>query len=639
VALVAAIVAAACLMVVVASAGARPVEAQSQPQPPAVADNPLTYVTEDSPSNAGRSAKLVAKCPSGHRVISGGFDLRDRLGTPWTIYESRPSGIGPTGRGEPSDAWVVVATTVERNPKPFTAYAVCAPEFLVPPGSIDYPNRTEPVPAGQVKEITPPCRPSYQAIGGGFAMLGPLFLVRSQPNPGNGFRSWIVVASVLPNYNGNLSAYSVCVREELVRSLEFSQGEAKGRTMIDANTERCPRGTYLLGGGGGTNERNAPYVNWSHMRPAAGAQANPPSTWSTGAIKREIRGAPEEITVNAHSMCGRLDPEEPDYPLKIVTEASSREWTRGTVLQAATCPSDHTVIGGGFDTLRYGPSGWYVRESYPSISGRSWRVEAWSEPGTSRNSPFAVYAVCAPESLLPRISVEYPQSSRQVDRGSRLVQLTPDCRPDYRAIGGGFRKEGESLSLVRTQPNPGNGFRSWIVGVFNGDQYKGGQVTAYSVCVPQELMTPLQHYDDPVTGWKNGSVTANSRPCRGDAYLLSGGAGTPTPSLDNFRDGWLNRWLHIRPVEGAERPSWLNWSGSAVVASGVPPTVHAHALCGRFLEEPGEEPGEDNGKRVLIDHKGKELCVPKAALKGHLRHGDEVISEEGCSNVKKGRSK
>jgi hypothetical protein len=42
--------------------------------------------------------------------------------------------------------------------------------------------------------------------------------------------------------------------------------------------------------------------------------------------------------------------------------------------------------------------------------------------------------------------------------------------------------------------------------------------------------------------------------------------------------------------------------------------------------------GPPEGERVLVDHKGKkELCLPEAALKGHLKHGDEVIDEEGCS--------
>ena len=46
-----------------------------------------------------------------------------------------------------------------------------------------------------------------------------------------------------------------------------------------------------------------------------------------------------------------------------------------------------------------------------------------------------------------------------------------------------------------------------------------------------------------------------------------------------------------------------------------------------------EEPGEDNGERVLVEHEGNELCLPKAALKGHLKHGDGVIDEEGCSEA------
>jgi uncharacterized repeat protein (TIGR01451 family) len=50
----------------------------------------------------------------------------------------------------------------------------------------------------------------------------------------------------------------------------------------------------------------------------------------------------------------------------------------------------------------------------------------------------------------------------------------------------------------------------------------------------------------------------------------------------------------------------------------------------------GEEPGNDVGQRVLVSHKGKELCLPEAALHGHLKHGDEVIDEEGCSNAEDG---
>jgi hypothetical protein len=46
---------------------------------------------------------------------------------------------------------------------------------------------------------------------------------------------------------------------------------------------------------------------------------------------------------------------------------------------------------------------------------------------------------------------------------------------------------------------------------------------------------------------------------------------------------------------------------------------------------PATRGGLQEGNGVLFDHKGKELCLPEAALKGHLKHGDEVMDEEGCS--------
>jgi hypothetical protein len=56
---------------------------------------------------------------------------------------------------------------------------------------------------------------------------------------------------------------------------------------------------------------------------------------------------------------------------------------------------------------------------------------------------------------------------------------------------------------------------------------------------------------------------------------------------------------------------------------------------------PATRGGLQEGNGVLLDHKGKELCLPEAALKGHLKHGDEVIDEEDCSDPaakKNGRS-
>ena len=57
-------------------------------------------------------------------------------------------------------------------------------------------------------------------------------------------------------------------------------------------------------------------------------------------------------------------------------------------------------------------------------------------------------------------------------------------------------------------------------------------------------------------------------------------------------------------------------------------------------QSPAEAPEnlfEHTGK-VLVEHKGKELCVPERALKGHLGHGDEIVNPAGCSSAQEGRS-
>lgn len=53
---------------------------------------------------------------------------------------------------------------------------------------------------------------------------------------------------------------------------------------------------------------------------------------------------------------------------------------------------------------------------------------------------------------------------------------------------------------------------------------------------------------------------------------------------------------------------------------------------GRGLVElpPPNSPFEP-GAKVLLSHNGKELCLPEKALKGHLKHGDEVLNWSGCS--------
>jgi Ca2+-binding RTX toxin-like protein len=53
-------------------------------------------------------------------------------------------------------------------------------------------------------------------------------------------------------------------------------------------------------------------------------------------------------------------------------------------------------------------------------------------------------------------------------------------------------------------------------------------------------------------------------------------------------------------------------------------------------EQPPEGLFEHSGK-VLVEHEDKELCLPEKELKGHLKHGDEILNPAGCSSAEQGR--
>jgi len=51
-----------------------------------------------------------------------------------------------------------------------------------------------------------------------------------------------------------------------------------------------------------------------------------------------------------------------------------------------------------------------------------------------------------------------------------------------------------------------------------------------------------------------------------------------------------------------------------------------------LIELPPTDRPFDPDTKVLVEHKeGKELCIPEAALKGHMKHGDEVLDWSGCT--------
>jgi Ca2+-binding RTX toxin-like protein len=62
--------------------------------------------------------------------------------------------------------------------------------------------------------------------------------------------------------------------------------------------------------------------------------------------------------------------------------------------------------------------------------------------------------------------------------------------------------------------------------------------------------------------------------------------------------------------------------------------------CGRsgLIELPPPDGLFERKTKVLVSHKGGELCLPESAVKGHLKHGDEVLNPQGCSDPEEGRN-
>ncbi len=311
-------------LVAVASAGAKRAEALPRPGVQDISGtrtNPLIFVTEEAPvpRGPGSITRVEVRCPSQYLAIGGGFDVRRYLLQPWLVTESRPSmpdryPDDTLGEGE---GWVVSAYNQTLDIPPFDAYAVCVPKRILPgrnDAPVTYPHesksrRDNPNPANKTVSVTPACKPGKQAIGGGFdrRQIYPkdsydLQLIRSQPNPGNGFRSWIVAAR--NEYIGwKLTAFSVCVEDDGVKNLYHEDEAATGGSdtkEVTATTKPCRGDTYLLSGGFGVAEGDASWINWSYSRPGPGSRLDPPLNW-----KASMKAVGKR-TVHAFAMCGRL---------------------------------------------------------------------------------------------------------------------------------------------------------------------------------------------------------------------------------------------------------------------------------------------------------------------------------------------
>lgn len=73
-------------------------------------------------------------------------------------------------------------------------------------------------------------------------------------------------------------------------------------------------------------------------------------------------------------------------------------------------------------------------------------------------------------------------------------------------------------------------------------------------------------------------------------------------------------------------------SGTMMTASETTTSDNVNLI----TQQPPKGLFESTGK-ILVEHKGKEQCVPEKELKGHLEHDDEIINPSGCSGAEQGR--
>jgi hypothetical protein len=269
-------------------------EDQEEPSEAAAQGNPFRVVMQDSPSG-DKGASVTAKCPEGYVPTGGGFDVHQE----WVVRDNYPA-INTDRKGE---GWTVYASP-DKNAKPFTAYAVCAPESLV--RGIWYVSTKATLGSKSPQNLAPVCN-GGQAVGGGYKSTwsggwGGSQLIRSQPNYGDQLRSWLVTArnTSSPMVEKEVEAYAVCVPNGVLHRLDYKSNNQRGSgsTVINVGSPHCPSGSYLLGGGTGVANDQADNINWSHNRPGGG---NQPTDWAVGV---ESWGWGGNHDVYSIAMCG-----------------------------------------------------------------------------------------------------------------------------------------------------------------------------------------------------------------------------------------------------------------------------------------------------------------------------------------------
>lgn len=115
------------------------------------------------------------------------------------------------------------------------------------------------------------------------------------------------------------------------------------------------------------------------------------------------------------------------------------------------------------------------------------------------------------------------------------------------------------------------------------------------------------------------------------ADLVNGQGGNDTikggPGRDTLRTGTGSNTVEAKDGEK-----------DTIICDGPNNTVyHDRGLdvlegCPRGLTElpPTGSPFEP-GTKAVVDHEGEKICLPEAALNGHLEHGDRVLDWSGCA--------
>jgi len=266
----------------------------------AVTPPPLTrVVTAPSQIIAGNVASATASCPSGMSVGGGGFNAGSGSVAPWSIFANHPTfdngnGGPPTGAG-----WFVEGQATGAATPTFTAYAICIPTMA----GLEYIQNPQTIYSGQL-DVTAPCSsPDKQAIGGGYTLYRNVQLVRSNPDPGNSFKTWRITVK-LPTFSdpNGATAYAVCAPRSETPGLGYQQSafDVSLGTSQSGTSPACAAGTSLLGGGFGTSNAG---VSIESLAPARDNTA-----WSAGVANNAQYSSTSKAHIDIFAMCAGIQP-------------------------------------------------------------------------------------------------------------------------------------------------------------------------------------------------------------------------------------------------------------------------------------------------------------------------------------------